>query len=238
MILYRAGRTREGGAAAVSHTASIAGDYTVTRELASHAGALVCETTDDFTDMLKLCALLRSKSVAGLNLGALSNAGFECVAAADHLGVLRLPTFSATTRRKLAALLSEAGLDEIVQVRNPLDVTPMSDDASFETAVRLVLSDQNVNVGFVGCVPLTPALDTLSPARRDSGDLLGDQSIAGRLARLSQESEKAWVVSVDGGAPYDALARRLQRAGVPVFRRADRALHLFSRFCRHAVRGR
>ncbi len=66
VILYRAGRTREGGAAAVTHTASIIGDYRVTRELATHAGVIVCETNDDFTDMLKLCSLLRSKNVGGL----------------------------------------------------------------------------------------------------------------------------------------------------------------------------
>lgn len=238
VILHRAGRTPEGAAAAVSHTASIAGDYTVTRHLMSQAGAIVCDTTDDFTDMIRLCALLRSKRIDGLNLGALSNAGFECVAAADHLGELRLATFSATTRQELASLLTDVGIDQIVQVRNPLDVTPMSDDAAFERAVRLVLSDENVDVGFVGCVPLTPALDTLSAGRADDDQPESDQTIAGRLARLHRESEKAWVVSVDGGAPYDPLVRRLERAGVPVFRRADRALRLLSRFCQLAQRVR
>ncbi len=236
VILYRAGRTREGGAAAVTHTASIIGDYRVTRELATHAGVIVCETNDDFTDMLKLCSLLRSKNVGGLRLGAVANAGFECVAAADHLSGLRLPTFSARTERRLSTLLSEIGIDGIVEVRNPLDITPMSDDASFESAVRLVLSDENVDVGFVGCVPLTPALDTLPSGA--THDAFSDQSIAGRLAQLNRETAKAWVVSVDAGAPYDALARRLQRAGLPVFRSADRAVRLFSRYCRIALRKR
>ena len=38
MILYRAGRTAQGAAASASHTASVAGDYTVTRELALRSG--------------------------------------------------------------------------------------------------------------------------------------------------------------------------------------------------------
>lgn len=236
VILYRGGRTREGGAAAVTHTASIVGDYSVTRELAAHAGVIVCETTDDFNDLLKLFALLRSKKVAGLRLGALSNAGFECVAAADHLSGLRLPAFTAITQRRLATLLSDVGIDEIVEVRNPLDITPMSDDAAFESAVRLVLSDENVDVGFVGCVPLTPALDTLPASATGAAATLSDRSIASRLARLNRETAKAWVVSVDAGAPYDALARQLERAGVPVFRSADRAVRLFSRYCRMALR--
>ncbi len=133
-------------------------------------------------------------------------------------------------------MLSDVGIDQIVQVRNPLDITPMSDDAAFERAVRLVLSDENVDVGFVGCVPLTPALDTTMFHGQSGDDALGEPSIAERLARLFHESEKAWVVSVDGGAPYDALARRLARDGVPVFRTADRALRSFSRYCEHVQR--
>ncbi len=114
----------------------------------------------------------------------------------------------------------------------------MSDDASFESAVRLVLSDENVDVGFVGCVPLTSALDTLASSAVDSADAFSEQSIAGRLARLYRETAKAWVVSVDAGAPYDALARQLGRAGVPVFRSADRAVRQLSRFCQIALRKR
>ena len=55
-------------------------------------------------------------------------------------------------------------------------------------------------------------------------DLEGPAAVAGRLARLWRETTRPWVAVVDSGTPYDPLADRLAAAGVPVFRRADRAL--------------
>jgi predicted CoA-binding protein len=61
VILYRAGRTAEGADASASHTASVAGDYVVARELARAAGVIVAETLADFEDLVRLFALLRGK---------------------------------------------------------------------------------------------------------------------------------------------------------------------------------
>ncbi len=160
------------------------------------------------------------------------------MAVADYLGSLRLTTFSADTEKRLSSLLEEGGVDRIVDIRNPLDVTPMIGDAAFEEAVRLVLSDENVDVGFVGCVPLTPVLQTLAPSEPHEEDVFSEESIGMRLARLKREIGKPWVASVEGGAPYDPLVRLLERHGVPVFRSADRALRLLSRFCHAARRAR
>ena len=231
VILYRAGRTPEGQSASASHTASIAGDYVVTRQLAERAGVIVCETTDDFEDMVKLFAFLRSKPVTGLRLGAISNAGFECVSIADHLTELQLTNLTENTVEGLRALLKECRLDEVVDVRNPVDITPIMPDASFEEAVRLVLEDDNVDVGLVGCVPLTGELQTLAPGDAHAEDIYSEDSVAMRLVRLNQEVAKPWVAAVDGGPLYDPMARLLEENGIPTFRTSDRALRLFGRFC-------
>ena len=94
VVFYRAGRTSAGAGAAASHTASIAGDYPVTRELFSQAGAIVCETLQDFDDAITICTLLEGRKAKGNRLGAVSNAGFECVAIADNLGAMKLAKFS------------------------------------------------------------------------------------------------------------------------------------------------
>ena len=78
VIVYRAGRSAAGAAASASHTASIAGDYPVTRALFAQAGAIVAESLDEFDDALAAFTLLRGKERGGRRLGALSNAGFEC----------------------------------------------------------------------------------------------------------------------------------------------------------------
>jgi acyl-CoA synthetase (NDP forming) len=231
VILYRAGRTPAGARATASHTAAIAGDFAVTRELAQEAGALVAETLEEFEDLTRLAVRLRGKRVDGWSLGALSNAGFECVAIADNLGRLRLAPFSAETEDRLTTLLAGRRLTGIVDVHNPLDVTPILDDAAYEDAVQAILDDPAVDVGIVGCVPLTPALSTLPPAPEHQEDLRRPDALAGRLARVFAASPKAWVAVVDAGPPYDPLARLLEERGIPVFRTVDRAMRVLERYC-------
>ena len=95
VLLYRAGRTPEGAQATASHTASIAGDFTVTRELAEAAGVVLVEGLADFEDLARLFCWLDGQRVDGLRLGCLTNAGYESVALADNLGPFELAPFSA-----------------------------------------------------------------------------------------------------------------------------------------------
>lgn len=227
VLLYRGGRTAAGAEASASHTAAIAGDYTVVRELARAAGVVVADTLADFEDLIRLFWYLRDKEVGGWRLGAVSNAGFECVAIADALGRFRLEPFGGTTRRRLEDLLARCRLDRVIEARNPLDLTPTMDDDASAEAVRAVLDDPNVDVGVVGCVPLTGALITLAAGSGHEEDLHDPRSIVSQLLQLRQDSPKAWVAVVDGGVLYDAMAARLDEHRVPTFRTADRALRLF-----------
>lgn len=230
VILYLGGRTPAGATAAFSHTASLAPDHRVARALAAHAGVLVAESLEDFEDLLRLAVLLRRREVAGLRLGVVSNAGFECVALADDHGPFRFPSPGAGTVARIESVLTGLRLEGLVGVRNPLDLTPMAGAAGFTDAVAAVLADPAVDVGVVGCVPLTPALATLEAGEGHVEDLAAPGSLARRLADLWQGTAKAWVLVVDGGSRYDALARRLERDGVPVFRSADRAVRALGRY--------
>lgn len=234
VILYRAGRTHAGAAATASHTASIAGDYVVTRELARAAGVVVAETLQEFEELVALFCFLRGSEVRGFRLGALSNAGFECVAIADNLGRFRLAEWSEETVEGLAALLGAARLDSIVAVRNPLDVTPILGDEAFAEAARLVLDDPGVDVGLVGCVPLTGALRTVAEAEAGE-DFEEVGSVVRRLAELRTTALRPWVAVVDSGPLYDPMACHLERHRIPVFRTADRALGAFETFCRFRI---
>jgi acyl-CoA synthetase (NDP forming) len=238
VILYRAGRTAAGARASASHTASIAGDYAVTRELARQAGVVLADSLQDFDDLVRLFALLRGKTVRGWRLGALSNAGFECVIMADNLRRFALPPFDGQTGKQLQAIFRNARIDSVVDVHNPLDLTPMSGDAIYEQVVRAVVDSDAVDVGVVGLVPLTGAMNTLPPGEAHGEDVFRDDSIAGRMVRLHRESAKAWVAVVDAGALYDPLVELLEKGGVPTFRTADAALRLFDAYCAARLRRR
>ncbi|HVL68261.1 MAG TPA: acetate--CoA ligase family protein [Vicinamibacterales bacterium] len=230
VVLYRAGRTREGGQATASHTAAVAGDYAITRDLFQAAGAIVADSLDDFTELVMLFTLLDGRPVRGRRLGALSNAGYECVAIADNLGPLGLPVLAPRTIARLDALFERHRLSTIVDARNPLDVTPMLNDEPFEEAARAVLDDDHVDVGVIGCVPATPALNTLAPSAAHGEDLASPDAVAARLIRLHRDAAKPFVAIVDAGALYDPFARRLLDAGIPTFRSADRAVRLLGTF--------
>ena len=229
LILYRAGRTAAGAKASASHTASIAGDYPVTKALFSQAGVVVVDSLEEFDDALTTFTLLLGKKARGKSLGAVSNAGFECVAIADNLGALELARFSPETGPKLEAIFAKAKIGEIVDVHNPIDLTPSSPDFGYDESFRAVLADPNVDCGIVGIVPLTPAMNTLAAGPDSHGeDFLREGSLAVSYGRLMAEGDKPWVAAVDAGVLYDPLAQELEARGVPVFRTADRALKMLN----------
>jgi acyl-CoA synthetase (NDP forming) len=235
VIFYRAGRTAAGAQAAASHTASIAGDYAVTQHLCASAGVVVAESVADFEDLTRLFTFLRGKEVPGWRLGAVSNAGFECVSISDNLGRFELAEFTPPTVKRLHNIFQASRIDQVVDIHNPIDLTPMTGDAAFAETVQAVLEDGNVDVGVVGCVPLTAALNTLAPGVGHHDDLFRDDSIAMRLAALGEKLSKPWVVVIDSGSLYDPMAQALEAHGLLTCRTADRALGLLNVFCKHRI---
>jgi acyl-CoA synthetase (NDP forming) len=231
VLLYRSARTPAGVRAGVSHTAAIAGDYVVTRELARAAGVLVADSLEEFDDLLRLFALLSDHRAAGMRVGVMSNAGFECVVAADSLGSFRLARLGPATTERLRSILAGAGLGRFTTIAHPLDVSPMTADGAFVACARTLLEDDGVDVGVIGVVPLTGALHTLPPGADHDEDLSAPDAVAAGLERLFQESHKPWIAVVDAGAAYDPLAARLEAARIPTFRSMDRALAAFAIWC-------
>jgi acyl-CoA synthetase (NDP forming) len=224
VILYRAGRTHAGASAAASHTASVAGSYRVACELTRGAGGLVAESLEDFEDLVRTFTLLAGRRPSGLRLGAISNAGFESVAIGDNLGELDLATLGSETRSRLTDLFLHHRVGTIVAPRNPLDVTPVLGDEAFAQASRAILEDPEVDIGVIGCVPLTGALQTLPVGKGHDENLTTNVSVIQRLITLWHDELKPWVAVIDAGRLYDPAASALHEAGIPTFRSVDRAL--------------
>jgi acyl-CoA synthetase (NDP forming) len=167
----------------------------------------------------------------------MSNAGFESVAMADNIGRFRLEKFSARTDERLKEAFKTVRIDTIVDVHNPLDLTPMATDAAYDAIIRAMMDDENVDVGIVGCVPMTPALNTLVPGKEHPEDLYSETGIVARMRRIKDSTSKAWAAVVDAGPIYDEMARLLKVYEIPTFRTADRALRLFHKYCETRLGG-
>jgi len=227
VLVYKAGRSPEGRAATSSHTASVAGDYGVFRAVLEQAGAIVAGDLFEFESFMKGITFLAGRKVRGCRVGLISNAGFECVVMADNLkngARLDLAAFTPETQKRIVATLQPLGIDRLQDVHNPLDVTPVADDAVFVECARAVLEDPGVDCAVVSNVPMTPAQQTLPQGEGHREDLTRPGSFASRTIELFRSTEKPFVVNIDAGELYTPLAEYLERAGIPVFRRADEAV--------------
>ncbi len=234
VIVYKTGRTEAGMEAAKGHTAAMAGDYDMFSHLAWRSGVLVAETSEDFQNLALLTsycqnlAELRKLPSGKLGVAALSNAGFEKCALADHLFekksmTFELANFTDETRAKLKQILTELGVSGILDQFDVLDLSPMTDDEGFEKIVRTVLADENVHVGVFSIVPETVMLNTCEKGEGHRDDVRDDGSIMNRLIRIHEDIDKPFVVSMESGWKYDTFRESLLAAGIPCYRHADDA---------------
>ncbi|HSN54181.1 MAG TPA: acetate--CoA ligase family protein [Candidatus Sulfomarinibacteraceae bacterium] len=234
VVFYKAGRTSAGRSATAGHTASVAGDYAVCEAAITEAGAFVASDFSEFSDLVRLCTALRGKTVAGRRLAAMSNAGFESVGMADSIECgrarLNLAGYRPETAERLRSILADARLDGLVDVKNPFDVTPMADDATFAALVDEILGDPGVDVMAAGIVPLTPAMQTLAAGEGHRESVRHPDSIARRLPAVAARHETPLVAVVDSGRRFDAMADVLEEGGLPVFRSADRAVRVLCKW--------
>ncbi len=73
-------------------------------------------------------------------------------------------------------------------------------------------------------------MNSLAKGEGHREDVEGETGLATLLARAFRATAKPVVFSVDSGALYDPLAQAMRRAGLPTFRRVDRATRALARF--------
>lgn len=234
VVVYKTGRTEAGMEAAKGHTAAMAGDYHMFAHLAWRAGAMVAESSEDFQQLMLLAthceglAALRDLPAGKLGVAALSNAGFEKCALADHLmandpKTFELARYTEETREHLREILTEHGVAGIVDQGDVLDLSPMTNDAGFEAIVRTVLADSNTHVGVFAVVPETVMLTTCEKGEGHREDMHAEGALLGRLIAVHRDVQKPFVVSMESGWKYDGFRRALIDAGIPCYAHVDDA---------------
>ncbi|MEE4111995.1 MAG: CoA-binding protein, partial [Desulfobacteraceae bacterium] len=234
VIFYKAGRTPEGKTATSGHTASLAGDYMVCESCVRQAGGIVAQTFSQFEDLLMLAQRLHDKEVFGNRLAAVSGAGYEAVGMADNIQSddfqMKMAAFTPRTSENIRDILKSKGLDSLVEVKNPLDINPGSDDEAHVRIVRELAADNNVDALVVGLDPLSPAMRTLADPDCENYSFAAASSIAKAMPFLVAELKKPVIGVVDAGRLYDPLVDELMANGMAVFRSSDRAVHALATY--------
>ncbi|MGD2245182.1 MAG: acetate--CoA ligase family protein [Candidatus Aminicenantes bacterium] len=239
IVLYKAGRTPEGQVATASHTASVAGDYIISKSILAEAGVIVADSIFDFENYVKNLSFLADKKIRGNRIALISNAGFECVTMADNLKndqEFVLAELSQKTVKKISQLLESLGIHRLQDVRNPLDTTPVADDRVFAECVRVLLEDENIDCAIVSPVPMSPAMQTLVPGRFHEENLYHPQSIVMRLIDIFHQTDKPFVVNLDAGDIFKPMVDCLEQAGVPTFRRSDVAAKFLRKYINNRLK--
>ena len=208
MILYKGGRTEEGAKAALSHTAAMTGNYEVLEAACEQSGVVLMEDIEMFGDVIKGFSLLADKTYRGVNVAAVTNAGFEATIFSDEIGGMRIAEISDATKQRMEAINTH-GLAAVSGAI--VDVTPMTDDVMYGAFIEALLMDENVDCMMVGVVPHVDSL-------KASPDTCGDaDSLANIISRIYKKTDKPIVVSINAGDYYDAFAGIMKSAGIPVY---------------------
>ncbi len=227
VIVFKAGKTPLGAQAAASHTASLAGDYDISRACLEAAGVLVAETLEDFEDYLKVFTMLMPRRARGDRLGVMSNAGFECSVVMDAMDGFTLRPFTS----EVTTVLDDA-LPAYAHRDNPVDATPIAGTAAYARSVEAILASDEIDCAVISSVPVTPSLDNLvaDPAGGHAEDITGPDSQPGAFIRILGGAGKPAVVVIDSGDLYDPMTTMIEAAGIPVFRKIDRAAQSLAAF--------
>lgn len=229
VMLYKAGRTSEGMKAAASHTASMVGDYMSTVEVMSQTGVIMIDDLDMLQDYIMTFSFLSKKKVEGKRVGVISNAGFECTRSADSLYNMELSNFSKKTMDKIKSYLHS----DIVDIHNPVDTTPGATTERFVKSVEALLEDENTDCVVVSAVSPTPNLENMT-LKKENGEYIenvrNETSLPNQLIKVFERYNKPMLVCVDSGKLYDEGVEMLKMAGIPCFRKIDRAMRAMSAF--------
>ena len=210
VIIYKGGRSQLGKSAAESHTGAMTGDYHVQKRLLHKAGAILTESFNQFNAVLKWMAAYPDLRKLG-KMAIVTNAGYETVGSVDTLGdndTERLYQLTAEDRAALNDILDRHGMQGLVAASNPLDLTPMADEAVYFDCVKAMI-EFGAGVVMLGLVPLSEQLDTQQ--------LTQAEAFAARLAFLAKATGRLVGIVIDAGVPYQRYKAVFERQGFPVF---------------------
>ncbi len=203
IIMVKGGKTPAGAMAATSHTAALAGTYEVLRAALRKAGVVEVESIDELFDASK--CLLSYRELKGDRVAVITNAGGMGVLATDALYKkgFKIPRLSNELQSKLREKLPF----HCVTV-NPIDLTGDTDDERYRIVFEDILASAEIDAVVVIALFQIPTL-TLR--------------LADYIIEAKQKFGKPIIAVSFGGVFTAEFAKRLEKAGIPVYESPEKA---------------
>ncbi|MBW1787758.1 MAG: CoA-binding protein [Deltaproteobacteria bacterium] len=225
VVLFKAGRTRAGARAVVSHTASMSGESAMWEAVCRQFGVVGVHSIQEMADVLLAFQFLRPSS--GNRVLVMGGGGGGSVAAADlcELAGFEVPPLPPEMREEIRSFAP----DVWSLITNPMDGSVMG---GLEILVRAFQTGAKWD-GVDLLIGNTSAVWLL-----DSPQLAARHELSSRfLVDLARESEKPMAIFVNAGdtrTPWrvDAAAKAMdmcREAGVPAYPNARRAVNAMAK---------
>jgi acyl-CoA synthetase (NDP forming) len=213
VIVLKSGESDAGAQAAISHTAAMVGDAAVFEAVSRQYGAVLARDLEELLD--KTSGFLTGRAAPGTRVGVVSSSGGVGVILADEIERqgLSVAQLSATTRKRLAAVVPEYG-----STNNPVDATAtlvarmIGGETGLWTECFLALADDpNVDQIIIGLTMIVG----------EAGATLAAEVIA-----ATERTNKPIIVAWLGADLCLEAFQRLHAAGVPMFSSTARAVRV------------
>lgn len=219
IVVFKVGKTEKGAKAAMTHTATMVGNYEVYRAAFRQSGVLEASSLQELVDDAIALQTLPKKQVR--RLAILTNAGGVGTIAADEAvkeGMIIEP-MKPVSERRVRARFDGSGFMANSSLGNPIDLTASVSSDEFAALAELLLSLPDYDGAVVLPTHQAPGMK---------------YDVGRRLGRVVSKSAKPVAMCVMG---HDELAGRirteLMSLGVPSYTTPERAVRAIAAVSRY-----
>lgn len=221
MVVFKAGKTEKGARAALTHTATMVGNYEVYGAAFRQSGVVEASTFQELVDYSIALQTLPRKQVR--RLAVLTNAGGVGAIAADEAvkAGMKVEPMGPPSERRVRAEFRGSGFMANSSLGNPIDLTASVSSDEFAALTELVLSLPDYDGAVVLPTHQAPGM------RYDVGERFG------RAASKSGKPVSVCVMGEDEMA--DRVRRELMALGAPSYPTPERAVRAVASVSRYAT---
>ncbi|HYB75617.1 MAG TPA: CoA-binding protein, partial [Nitrososphaerales archaeon] len=210
IIVFKTGKTEAGAKAAVTHTASMVGDYRVYQAAFRQSGLVEVQSLEELVD--DCTAFAMQPEARGNRVAILTNAGGTGVMSADESA--RVGLHVGPLEKRLGGLLGKefaaSSFAGIISMSNPLDLTATAKTDEFIRAFDLLASSEDYD--------MILAFPTHQPATMD-------YAVVDRMTSIARDAKKPVVVGVMGRSELAEIFRTgFQSQGIPAYATPERCV--------------
>jgi acetyl coenzyme A synthetase (ADP forming)-like protein len=202
VIIYKAGKTSRGSLAAASHTAAMAGEYSIYKAAFKQAGIIEVDSFDEMMDVVRI--FLHQPLMKGNRVYIVTDAGGVGVMLTDALTSVGLEV--PQTPSDLKYILRKE-LPPHCIIENPIDLTGDADDERYMRVLDILIEKPYVDAIVVVALPQIPGIKG---------------SFIDHIIKLKNEYKKPIVALTIGSEVSLEVAEKLEKGEVTVFESPER----------------